>query len=417
MSRLRVWLCLSVFLLPVTGLAGTKQVKIDTIPPGAQVEVNGSVVCTTPCSLKVPAAYFGAKHTAFSAHSEVPIRLHITKQGFAPKNLELTTGPLHWKNLYGNNLYDYYVVTSTEYTIHLDGIQDFVGDHQPSEPVILRASGSSGSPTSAENIVHDAIPAVVRISGSNGSGSGFFVSADGLVVTNAHVARGESLLTITMSNGKSIQSSTIYVDEDRDLALVKVNGTEYPFLRLKPSLPNVGADVIAIGSPLGEVLTNTVTKGIVSGIRHGEHGTWIQTDAALNPGNSGGPLLDASGEVVGVNTMKLVASDVSGINFSLASSEIEGMLGSRFGTALVQPSGTRALTTVVITSTPAGADVEVDGLFVGSTPAELPLSVGERTLRITKKGYSPFERKLQVMPGGKQSISADLEELKRTAPP
>jgi serine protease Do len=113
MSRLRIlWgICL---LLPLTvaASAGTKHVKIDTIPPGAQVEVNGSVVCTTtPCILNVPAVYFGAKHTAFSAHSEVPIKLRITKEGFAPKNFEITTGPLHWKNLYGNNLYDYYIVT------------------------------------------------------------------------------------------------------------------------------------------------------------------------------------------------------------------------------------------------------------------------------------------------------------------
>ncbi len=112
MSRLTS-LLLVLFVLPATMSAGTKDVRIETIPSGAQVEENGSLVCTTPCSLKVPSYYFGTKHTAFSGHGMEPIRLRITRQGFAPKTLDITTGPIHWKNLYGNNLYDYYLVTST----------------------------------------------------------------------------------------------------------------------------------------------------------------------------------------------------------------------------------------------------------------------------------------------------------------
>jgi serine protease Do len=202
----------------------------------------------------------------------------------------------------------------------------------------------------------------------------------------------------------------IYADDDRDLAFVKVSGTNYPKLNLKIPPPNPGADVIAIGSPLSEELTNSVTKGVVSGVRHGEHGVWIQTDTAMNPGNSGGPLLDTSGEVVGVNTMKIVEPGVSGINFSLASSEIAELLKTRFGASVTPQAATAQVSaTVVVSSSPTGADIEVDGAFLGSTPAELPLAVGERTLRITKKGYKPFERKLRVVPGGKQTLSADLE--------
>jgi serine protease Do len=275
----------------------------------------------------------------------------------------------------------------------------------------VRTSAAGASTGSLENTVRDAIPAVVRISGSNGAGSGFFVTSDGLVVTNAHVVRNESSVTVTTSSGKSIQSSTIYADEDRDLAFIKVTGTNYPVLRLQTRPPNPGADVIAIGSPLSEQLTNSVTKGVVSGVRHGNHGTWIQTDTAMNPGNSGGPLLNTSGEVVGVNTMKLVEPDISGINFSLASSEIADLLKSRFGTSLAPVAPAPVLSTVAIISNPAGSDIEVDGVFLGNTPAEVPMAVGERTLKITKKGFKPWERKLQVVSGGKQTVSADLEQL------
>jgi S1-C subfamily serine protease len=132
----------------------------------------------------------------------------------------------------------------------------------------------------------------------------------------------------------------------------------------------------------------------------------------MNPGNSGGPLLNFSGEVVGVNTMKIVEQGVSGINFSLASLEIANLLSSRFGTSLNKSAAAApALVTVSISSTPNGAEIEVDGAFLGDTPAEVPLAVGERTLKITKRGYKAFEKKLQVLPGGKQAISADLEQV------
>ncbi len=331
--------------------------------------------------------------------------------GFVLKPRFSATGPIQWKNLYGNNLYDYYLVTSTQFTFRLDAVQEFVEGHQPTEPSMMRTSAPIAAPTSVENTVHDAIPAVVRISGSNQAGSGFFITSDGLIVTNAHVVRNETSVTVTTSSGKSIQSSTVYADEDRDLAFVKIIGANYPLLRLQTVPPNPGADVIAIGSPVSEQLTNSVTKGVVSGIRRGDHGTWIQTDTAMNPGNSGGPLLNTSGEVVGVNTMKIVDPDVSGINFSLASSEITDLLKNRFGTPLAQPVVTApVIATVAITSTPAGADIEVDDVFLGNTLAEIPLAVGERTIRLTKKGYKSLERKLHVVPGGKQALSADLEQ-------
>jgi len=250
------------------------------------------------------------------------------------------------------------------------------------------------------------------VSTSEGWGSGFFVSSDGVLVTNAHVIGNHESVTVTLSDGKSIDTSTLYVDADRDLALVKISGNNYPYLKLSKSVPDVGADVIAIGSPgLGSaMLTNTVTKGIVSAVRHTDAGTWIQTDTALNHGNSGGPLLNRNDEVVGVNTLK-APPEFSGLNFSIASPDVDTLVRSRFGVTLngddtkhQEGSGV-----VSIISVPPGADIEVDGEFLGSTPSELPMNSGEHTLTITKKGFTPFERTLQVIPGAKQTISAELE--------
>ncbi len=199
MSRLKVALILLCVFLPIRLSAGTKEVKIETIPSGAQVEENGSLVCTTPCFLKVPGYYFGSKHSAFSGHGIEPIQLRLTKAGFVPKTFDLTTGPIHWKNLYGNNLYDYYLVTSTQFTIRLDAVQDFVGSGEPKESSVVQTSTAVGA-TSVENTVHNAMPAVVRISGSSKAGSGFFVTSDGLIVTNAHVVQNESSVKITLAN-------------------------------------------------------------------------------------------------------------------------------------------------------------------------------------------------------------------------
>src|SRR5580692_7363075 len=99
-------LCFVFIAISFNSLAAfaDKSVQVATIPAGAQVEVNGSVTCTTPCSIKVPGYYFGKKRTAFSTHGIEPIRVRLTKDGYAPKTVDLTIGPIHWKNLYGNNL-------------------------------------------------------------------------------------------------------------------------------------------------------------------------------------------------------------------------------------------------------------------------------------------------------------------------
>jgi serine protease Do len=147
-------------------------------------------------------------------------------------------------------------------------------------------------------------PAVVTIISGEALGSGFFVSPDGYLLTNSHVIRQGDWPTIRLTDGKDVSASVVRNDEEKDLALLKASGSNYPVLPLGDSDKVVqGESVITIGSPVG--LEGTVTRGIISAVRKGPNGvTYIQTDAAVNPGNSGGPLLNKAGQVIGINTLK-----------------------------------------------------------------------------------------------------------------
>jgi serine protease Do len=161
----------------------------------------------------------------------------------------------------------------------------------------------------------------------SGAGSGFIVSADGLILTNNHVIAGTSSLTVTFDDTSKLPATVVATDAAHDLALVKVDAKGLTPVTLgDSSAVKVGQMAIAIGSPLG-TFTDSVTQGIVSGTnravtvgdpttRNTEDLTGlIQTDAAINPGNSGGPLLDVGGSVIGIITAS--ASNSQGVGFAI----------------------------------------------------------------------------------------------------
>jgi len=151
-----------------------------------------------------------------------------------------------------------------------------------------------------------------------GTGTGFFISEDGYLVTNNHVVEGSDDVSIIFADGTEVEAELIGTDQLTDLAVIKVDGEIPGYVELGDSSElRPGERVIAIGSPLG-AYTNTVTEGIVSGIGRRVAGTnaaidnLVQHDAAINPGNSGGPLFTLDGKVVGVNTL-VVRQSGSGI--------------------------------------------------------------------------------------------------------
>ncbi len=152
-------------------------------------------------------------------------------------------------------------------------------------------------------------------------GSGFLIRADGYVVTNNHVVDEATEVTVKLSNGREFFATVVGRDEKTDLALLKIKATGLPVLPLGDSARlQVGEPVMAIGNPFG--LEGTVTTGIVSAkgrvIGEGPYDDFIQTDASINPGNSGGPLVNAQGQVVGINTAIVSQSGGSvGIGFAI----------------------------------------------------------------------------------------------------
>lgn len=170
--------------------------------------------------------------------------------------------------------------------------------------------------------VDQVAPSVVKIETGRGGGSGFVIAPDGLVITNAHVVEKARRLEVVLPDGRSCAASTIGGDADTDLAVLKITAPDLHALTFADSRHvRVGQIVIAIGNPFG--FQHTVTAGVVSATgrslraRTGRLMTGlVQTDAALNPGNSGGPLVNTHGEVVGINTAVIVPAQ--GISFAVS---------------------------------------------------------------------------------------------------
>lgn len=160
------------------------------------------------------------------------------------------------------------------------------------------------------------------------AGSGVIIKDDGTIVTNFHVIAGASKLTVTLADGKTQEATVVGYDRSSDIAVLKIKGKDLPAIPIGDSSKlRVGELAIAVGNPLGETFNQTVTDGIISGInRKIEMGnqrlSLIQTNAAINSGNSGGALVNGQGELIGINSIKIQAEGVEGLGFAIPVNDV-----------------------------------------------------------------------------------------------
>lgn len=250
------------------------------------------------------------------------------------------------------------------------GITTFTDQPEPSNPTTSNQAETAiqnedSTPVSTQNlsnntnsiadIVDSLSPAIVgitnmqtRTSGDifrnfsesesvkSGTGSGVIFKKEGdagYVITNNHVIEGAESIEVTLFNGEKVDAELVGTDALTDIAVLKIDAKHVTVVAEigDSSVLRTGEEVIAIGNPLGEEFTRTVTQGIISGVDRTidvttSEGDWalnvIQTDAAINPGNSGGPLINMKGEVIGINSLKISDSGVEGLGFAIPSNEV-----------------------------------------------------------------------------------------------
>jgi S1-C subfamily serine protease len=197
----------------------------------------------------------------------------------------------------------------------------------PPEAAPLATTAAPGTPTSLEDVVSRVMPAVVLVEASAGRGSAFFVRPDTLI-TNVHVVKDDRVVQLRRMDGSTVSARVESKAPGFDIAILRVTAVAgqvvIPIGSTSALRP--GQEVFTIGSALG-TLQNSVTRGIVSGVRQAGDATLVQTDAAANPGNSGGPLLDRNGVAIGITTMGY--REQQGLNFAVAIDHARDILDGR----------------------------------------------------------------------------------------
>ena len=438
------------FLMLSPAICRADKLTITSTPSGATVEIDGVKVGKTPLVKDYPGGYFHRTKTAMGSRLEHPLVARVTLEGFAPKVLTLCDGPQQWRDLHGRSRGEYWTFKVPSFEVALVPIpKEFTGE--VSVKTARDTSVEYGRDLKLEEVVALVKPSVVYLEGSKKSGTGFLVTNTGLIATNAHVARDEESLLARLPGGIQLVAGVAYIDDDVDIALLKVEGANFPHLVLADTATvRQGQEVLAVGNP-GEAMLFSVTKGIVSAVQefpNAGQGTWIQTDAQLNPGNSGGPLVNMQGEVVGITTSRPAAKDIVGIGFALSSTDLirilrnfypneralaEAMVTGKGGASGIHPTAmsrpvvdggahtadrTKASSSgwnagaigygVVDIRSPAESKVEIDDVYVGDTPASFTLAEGLHKIIVTPPNRVRQPHIVYVLGGSRISLEPPL---------
>ena len=407
-------LCLGSF---VGSSAKAATLSINSTPSGATVEINGLITGKTPYTGQYPGGYFHKTHTVFGSRLEHPLVVRVSMDGYASQQITVTEGPFTWHSFNGRSEGDYWLIKTDHFDVVLEPLAKiFTGEPE------IRGAKTDANEAEVELPIQDiasrADPAIVRVEGNLKRGTGFFITDTGLIATNKHVVSDQLNLFVLTRSEQRLPARVVYVDPEKDLAILKVDGSGFAHLPLA-TIDSVrrGETVVAIGDP-GGGFADTLTSGVVSGVgseRAFGSGTWIQTDATINPGNSGGPLLDTHGRVIGITTLSRIRNEagenVSAMNFALSAENLIRVLKQFYPEAGEAPkvAAQAGFGSVNVSSDPAGADIYLDGQFVGNTPSLLHLAAGPHKIQIQSGKTKSWERDLTVLKDSEITVHAALE--------
>lgn len=273
------------------------------------------------------------------------------------------------------------------------------------------AVSDTALPSSLADVIEQAEKSVVRIEVTSGDGeslgSGFVVDSMGTLVTNCHVLAGAtSAMAFFPDGSRAPILGTKLIEESKDIAIAQIGNTSAPAISLASALPRKGERVTALGAPHG--LAFTATTGIVSAIRPGSEidsshqGTWIQVDAAISPGNSGGPLINAHGEVVGMSTLASQGS-AQNLNFGISGMDISESLQRAGNAATISLAAGAGKIQMREPSSAAGEDSPI-------SETKIP---DEAFAEYVSTGINDFDELLRSMRVETTQMTMDLKEMKK----
>ena len=299
-------------------------------------------------------------------------------------------------------------------------------------------TASTSDAMSAADAFNKVAPAVVIVSTKStvnngfstgeaeGMGSGFIINEEGYILTNYHVISSAKEISVTLSDKSEVSATVVNYDSEKDIAMLKLKeGTKVPAIAELGDSDEVypGAEVIAIGTPLSKNFAQTLTKGVISGSNRNiesETGTsvnLIQTDAAINPGNSGGPLVNAKGQVIGINSMKLGTqvlgeTTIEGIGFAIPINEVKNKIE-----ALSKPILNLGIQIRELDSVTAKKYDLVEGIYVSSvdefSPAEKGgLKIGDIIVKCDGRSVKTFKELKEIKESKKAGDTMEVEVVR-----
>lgn len=275
----------------------------------------------------------------------------------------------------------------------------------PTDPgVTMELQPAGGSVLSLQSVYAKCLPSVVGIHadirrGEYSTGTGIVLTSDGYIVTNTHVLDGAKSVTVTTSDGTEYTGALVGADAVSDIAVLKIDAQGLTPAEFGDSSSlQVGDDVVSIGNPLGEQLRWTMTNGIISAINrdmvyNGHSMTLLQTNAAINEGNSGGPLINMYGQVIGITNMKALSTGVEGIGFAIPTAVIRPIVNALLADGRVSGRVSIGITVGAISSAASDYYDLPEGLYIsdvaeGSDAEKQGIQSGDMLLAVNGKAVT-----------------------------